>query len=200
MSNFESHVGRLLAERAAAIDVHPDEDAVRVDSDGIVQVATRRRPGRSAWLMAAAATFIVVGAMGWATQRATNDAPAETAATDVKLAVALPVLLESLHQPATGILIVWMEPAADAQSIAAVEAALANSGLIDDLEYVDHDETYAEFQAYFADEPEVVAGVAPDDLPTSFRVETDLPDQVAADVRLLPGVSAVDSTLIEADE
>ncbi len=81
----------------------------------------------------------------------------------------------------------------------AVEVAVANSGFIDDLEYVDRNETYAEFRAYVVDKPEVVALVAPEDLPTSFRVETDLPDQVEADVRLLPGDLTVETTSIEAD-
>ncbi len=210
MNDFETQVGRLLFERAAGVDVHPDEDAVRAGLIGVAQfdvarfdvaqTGPSRRRGRSSWLVAAAASLAVTGVAVWLMQRTTTNPAVGEAMTGVELAADLPALLGSVDQPSTGIVIVWMDPAADAGSIAAVHAALAHSRLVDGLEYVDHQETYAEFKAYFADEPEVWTSVAPEDLPTSFRAETDLPELVGADVRLLPGVVSVDGTSYEADD
>ena len=67
-------------------------------------------------------------------------------------------------------IIVFLQPAASGDQTDAVERALDDSPQVDDFAFVDVDQTFEEFKDLFADSPQIVETVSPDDLPTSFRV------------------------------
>lgn len=92
----------------------------------------------------------------------------------------------------------WLDPAASAAAVEVVELGCATAPprvrLVQytDVEraiYVDRAATYDEFRNYYADEPEIVELVAPEDLPTSFRVQASTPTLVA---ELLADLEVVD--------
>jgi len=93
--------------------------------------------------------------------------------------------------------IVWLDPNASQEQIDGVEQALQESPFVESQRYITRQETYAEFEAYWEDTPEILAAVEPDQLPTSFRVVPSNPDLdvvqgLADEYRLLPGVQDVD--------
>ncbi len=92
--------------------------------------------------------------------------------------------------------IVWMTADAPQENVDAVKAFLDDSLVVRSSNYVNHDATFAEFQTYYADQPEVLDLVDPNDLPTSFRVVPEVPDlalirSLGQEIEALPGVSQV---------
>ncbi len=67
-------------------------------------------------------------------------------------------------------MIVWLDVGVAQQQVAAIDGVLADHPAVLNYRYLDQDETYADFEAYFSDEPEIQALVEPEQLPTSFRV------------------------------
>jgi cell division transport system permease protein len=67
--------------------------------------------------------------------------------------------------------IVFMNPTATDDQIAATRADLEANPQVAHLTFVDQNRAYAEFQELFRDTPEMVESVEPNILPTSFRVE-----------------------------
>ena len=93
--------------------------------------------------------------------------------------------------------VVWINVGADDSTIGSIEQFLLNSATVKEPRYIDEDETFLEFQTYFADQPEVLDLVNPDQLPTSFRVVPSTPDLAAikalgAEIETLSGVQGVD--------
>ena len=64
---------------------------------------------------------------------------------------------------------VYMEPTATPEQVEAARVQLDELAPGVEWEYLDQATTYAEFQRLFADQPQFVESVSPDDLPTSFR-------------------------------
>ncbi len=92
--------------------------------------------------------------------------------------------------------IVWLVPDATQNQIETVEQALEESPAIESARYITRQETFAEFEAYWEDTPEILAAVEPEQLPTSFRVVPENPDlevvqALADEYQLLPGVKDV---------
>ena len=83
----------------------------------------------------------------------------------------------------------WLDPAASAAAVEVVELRLVQYTDVERAIYVDRAATYDEFRNYYADEPEIVELVAPEDLPTSFRVQASTPTLV---VELLADLVVVD--------
>ena len=75
--------------------------------------------------------------------------------------------------------IVFMNPTAEQNTIAGLQADLEANPQIDKVSFVDQEKAFEEFQELFRDSPEMVESVGPDVLPTSFRVE---PVDKSADV------------------
>jgi cell division transport system permease protein len=93
--------------------------------------------------------------------------------------------------------IVWLDPEATDEQIQTVGDALDTSLAVEDARYITRQETYAEFQEFWADSPEIIDAVQPEQLPTSFRViptdpDIDVVEALAAEYQLLPGVTGVD--------
>ena len=68
---------------------------------------------------------------------------------------------------------VQLEPQTIAERTTDVDQALGSIPGIVSAEYWDPERSYAEFQELFANEPDVVHSVTPEDLPASFRVEME---------------------------
>ncbi len=134
--------------------------------------------------------------------------PSLTIATVLTVAVSLALLGSSLliRRGVDGLngrfeedveFIVWLDPIADQTQIDTVERALVDSPFVADQRYINRQETFAEFQDYWRDTPEILDTVEPEQLPTSFRVIPSDPDldtieSLAAEFRVLPGVTGVD--------
>lgn len=73
--------------------------------------------------------------------------------------------------------IVYMNPDASPDQIAAISKDLKNSPQVDQVEYYDDAKTFALFQRIFQQErPEMIGTLQQGDLPTSFRVKPSNPD------------------------
>ncbi|MEO7571981.1 MAG: permease-like cell division protein FtsX [Acidimicrobiales bacterium] len=199
----------------------PDDDllraALRAEADDVeagpdlldrIHAASgeSRRPRRSAWLLVAAALVAVAGLATILViedddaQRVdvvedpvapTSTSPPTTVPSDVSelLSTQYPCRAgEEIH------LAVYLEPTvadADRMSMAALLEADIR---VASVRYVGREETYERFQELFADQPELVATVTPEILPTAYLVglvdpaqETDLRSEVADH----PGVYAL---------
>ncbi len=94
-------------------------------------------------------------------------------------------------------LLVWMNGDASQEQIDAVGVFLEETPTVASAEYIDKEETLAQFQEYFADEPETLNLLKPEELPTRYEVSPRRPDlasirSLGADAAQLPGVNAVD--------
>lgn len=93
--------------------------------------------------------------------------------------------------------IVWMSADSPPESIDSVRNFLDTSLTINRATYVNQEATFVEFQEYYAEQPEVLDLVEPEQLPTSFRVVPEIADlalirALGAEIEALPGVSGVD--------
>ncbi|MEM7339363.1 MAG: permease-like cell division protein FtsX [Actinomycetota bacterium] len=93
--------------------------------------------------------------------------------------------------------IVWMNADAAPENVDSVENFLTTSLTVQRATYIDKNATFIEFQEYYADQPEVLDLVEPEQLPTSFRVVPEIADislirALGAEIEALPGVSGVD--------
>jgi hypothetical protein len=88
----------------------------------------------------------------------------------------------------------YMVPTASEQEVETVDAALARSDAVESFEFVDRAETFEEFQRLFADSPQFVRNIRPEDLPQSFRATlTAAPtDAEVRDWEAMPGVLRVE--------
>jgi len=92
--------------------------------------------------------------------------------------------------------IVWLQPDATQDQIDTVSGALSESPAVESSRYITRQETFAEFEEYWQDTPEILAAVEPEQLPTSFRVVPNNPELavvqgLADEYQLLPGVRDV---------
>ncbi len=93
--------------------------------------------------------------------------------------------------------IVWMSPDAEPDNVETVRNFLDTSLTVKRVSYVNQENTFEEFQAFYADQPEVLDLVEPEQLPTSFRVVPEIADltlirALGDEIQALPGVSGVD--------
>ncbi|MEM9134059.1 MAG: permease-like cell division protein FtsX [Actinomycetota bacterium] len=93
--------------------------------------------------------------------------------------------------------IVWMSPDAEPDNVETVRNFLDTSLTVKRVSYVNQENTFQEFQEFYADQPEVLDLVEPEQLPTSFRVVPEIADltlirALGDEIQALPGVSGVD--------
>lgn len=91
-------------------------------------------------------------------------------------------------------LYVWLDPTATDADVEAVETILDDSLIVNSSSYLDHEATWADYQRAYANQPEALDPVGPDDLPTSFRVDLAVDDRDPAAVALeseMEGLSGV---------
>ena len=87
---------------------------------------------------------------------------------------------------------VYMNPGATAEQIDSVNKNLESNPQVESVKFLDKEKTYAEFKRLFADQPDFVESINPEELPQSFRVK---PTSTDADV-----VSAVGTEFENAEE
>ncbi|MGH1493308.1 MAG: cell division protein FtsX [Acidimicrobiales bacterium] len=93
--------------------------------------------------------------------------------------------------------IVWMDVGVGQEQIDATGDFLDKSIYVRQTQYINQEQTYAEFQNYFFDEPEILELVEPDQLPTSFQVTPKDADvesirAIATEIEILAGVDEVE--------
>lgn len=93
--------------------------------------------------------------------------------------------------------IVWMDVGVEDEQVASTQDFLNRSPFVRKIRYVGPQETWEEFQNYFADEPEILELVEPEQLPTSFQVmpqdaQVDSIQALADEIVGLPGVDEVE--------
>lgn len=76
-------------------------------------------------------------------------------------------------------LFIYMKPEATAEQIKSIQKDLDASPQVRKVDFYGKDKTFAEFKRLFADQPDLVSTIKPDELPQSFRV---LPKSTDADV------------------
>ncbi|MBL8777880.1 MAG: ABC transporter permease [Acidimicrobiales bacterium] len=92
--------------------------------------------------------------------------------------------------------IIFMQPTATEDQLAAVQEALDESPQVDSVDFIDQQEAYEEFTELFADSPEMVQSVTPEILPPSYRVEptdkdVDVIRALGSEFESKPGVKQV---------
>ena len=93
--------------------------------------------------------------------------------------------------------IVYVQADASNDQITALRSDLQDSPQIDEITYLDHEQSYETFKKLFEDDPEIVQSMKAEELPTSFRVKPKNPDAeivktVAQSFAAKPGVYKVD--------
>ncbi len=177
-ADVEATVTTLLRDRGARAVVEPDLSSV-----------TAARPqgetdpgGPTRWWLAVAAVVIAAAGVGLVL-RDGGTGPDRAAITS-----------EPARSNAASAfdLIVWMEVGAEPAHVNDVAALLASSQSVEDVVYLDQAATWSEFVDFFADEPEIIELVDPEDLPTSFMVRATALDPVIELVASRPGVAEVE--------
>jgi cell division protein FtsX len=90
--------------------------------------------------------------------------------------------------------IVWMEPDATADQLEAVATGLEADDRVETVTYVDQEASFDEFVELFAERPEVVETVEPEDIPSKYRVElydVEITEPFVAEYTAQPGVQDV---------
>lgn len=177
-ADFEATVTALLRERADRAVVEPDMRSVTLgqhDNESVAGAASR-------WWLAVAAVVVAMAGVGLALgDEGVRSEPIGSAAEP-----------DSRQAATTHDLIVWMEVGVESPHVSDLADLLASSASVDGFVYVDQAATWSEFVEYFADEPEIVALVDPENLPTSFKIQTDALGPVLQLVRDRPGVEEVE--------
>lgn len=93
--------------------------------------------------------------------------------------------------------IVWMDVGVGEEQVESTQDFLEKSIYVRQIDYVDQERTFEEFQTYYADEPEILDLVTADKLPTSFLVtpkEADVESikAIASEIEILAGVEEVE--------
>lgn len=92
--------------------------------------------------------------------------------------------------------IVYMQPTATPEQIESVRRDLTESPQVERVTYFTQEDAYAEFQELFRNSPQMVAGVTPADMPSSFRVvpvekDTEVIRALGEQFSAKPGVEEV---------
>ncbi len=184
---FADELSDRLRARADRLDVVPDDPSIwatDVAAAGATSTVSVMRPSKR-WIVAVAAAVIALVTAGGSALRAQ---PTTVETASFAASVSVERMVAAGAGESTDEMIVWMEPTASDAEIAGVAAQLDSSDVVDGHRFVDRDETYDEFTAFWADSPEVIAAVEIGELPTSFRIRTDDPLTIVELVGDLPGV------------
>lgn len=169
-ADFETTVAVLLAQRA---------NRAVVETDAILPAVGHARGRPTRWWLAVAAVLVIAGGM------------AVTFRDVGPLSDSIGAASEPGNEQATNAydLVIWMEVGVDSTNVSDLAALLDSWASVEEFVYVDQAATWSEFVEYFADEPEIIELVEPENLPTSFKVRTDAPGSV---VGLVTGQAGVD--------
>lgn len=90
---------------------------------------------------------------------------------------------------------VYVEPGVDLERAQAMSSELEAISPGDPYEFMDQERTFEEFQRLFADQPDFLAAISPEELPQSYRLTPSAPwtDQQISAAEALPGVLRVEA-------
>ena len=130
---------------------------------------------------------------------------AEPESTDAQLTVrdiaALGDALEDCRSTATVLEgMVWLQVGVEADEVSGLDQFMATSPLVSSYHYIDEQETYEDFEKYFAGEPEILELVTPESLPTSFEVMFDEGADTAAMITEIETFGIVDDVELDPDD
>jgi hypothetical protein len=86
---------------------------------------------------------------------------------------------------------VYLMPLATPQEVDGVRKELVDR-MLEPYEFLDREVSYREFQRLFADDPDLVESITPEELPESFRIATEVSTEDVAVLETLPGVLRVE--------
>ena len=190
---FENHLTGLLEQRANRLTVQSGLDEI-LDTRPIPTAVVGHDfiPGRFRWLLAAAAIFLIGGAGLYLNNVDWGGSQVDAGDSNPSVETSPAALAEAVAITDGADLVVWLTPEAIPDSVQAIAEWLDHNPAVAAYSYVDREATYAEFAEYYADNPEVLELVSPDQLPTSFRVATADPAGVARDVERFDAVSVAE--------
>ena len=92
---------------------------------------------------------------------------------------------------------VYMNPTASEEQIDSVNKSLGDNPQVASVDFLDKDATFGEFERLFADQPDFVSAIKPEELPQSFRVkpastDADVVSAVGAEFKNMTGVLRVE--------
>ncbi len=177
-ADFEATVAVLLAERANRAVVEAD-----LLPPTIGDTAASRGPTR--WWLAVAAVLVIAGGTALAFRDVSPQPDSLGAPSGPGIGQA----------PSNYDLIVWMEVGVDSSQVSELAGLLDSWASVEAFVYVDQAASWSEFVEYFADEPEIIGLVEPENLPTSFKVRTGSPGSV---IGLLSGQAGVEEVEVAA--
>jgi hypothetical protein len=186
----EARLRAALDAAAATAPVPAAWDAVRErveTGDTVVPPARRRSP---ALVAAAAVVLLTLAGVAVLTVRVGGDT-VTAAGTEAYCATLDRTALSRIS------VMVFLDPDAAPTDPAAVEAAIAATGLAADVVRVDRAQAYAEARELFADQPTMLDVLRPEDVPSSFRltvVDVEAADRIATLLESEPGVLTVEDT------
>lgn len=93
--------------------------------------------------------------------------------------------------------LIWVDADVTDDQLAALERAMTDSPGVKEFRYVNTEETWVEFTEFWKDQPELFDVVAPEDMPTSYRVVPEIVDLAVVQAlgrsfEGLPGVRKID--------
>lgn len=182
---FEDRLGSLLEARADRIEVVDDLDGLLARPGPVGST-----PAVGRWWLAMAAAVLAIVGLGAAL--VAGAAPTTDGQDEAEIGPAQgePSQVQPGDDPD---MIVWLDPAITPEELGVVALAIETSSDLSAAAYLDTEATWAEFRDHFADQPEILELVEPEQLPTSFRIITSKPEAVAAVVGALPGVDEVEA-------
>lgn len=171
---FETWLSDGLEQRAGSLDVHQDLEHVMAPGE-VRPLATAARRRIEFPVLAAAAVLLIglVGVVGYSSINSSDDDFVVEAAIDEAFTASW---AQALHQPPpegptfSSEVVVWLEVNATEADVETFRQWLNANSAVEGFRYIDRAETYAAFTDYFADEPEIIELIAPQQLPTSFLV------------------------------
>jgi hypothetical protein len=164
-----------------------EPDPGDVDERVRARLRRRQRRSRTVLTLCLVGTVAILGAGLWQLGPSDGSSIAEQPATD---STSIPW---SICEDGGSLLVVFLEIEATTSEIDAVAHQLTISSAVETLDFVDQDGAYEEFREAFADSPEIVASISPEDLPASFRVvlRDGAPDSALDELVDLPGVRTI---------
>lgn len=141
-------------------------------------------------LLVAAAVVVVVGIAGLTARGAGDDVVADGRSERDE------TYCDVLQRPSRSrIEVAVFLDAAEPPDLDAIERSIAETGLADDVTFVDRDTSYAEARSLFEGNPTMLDLLRPEDVPTSFRLtvaDEDASEELAAALGTVPGVMDVE--------
>ena len=199
---FEANVTEALQHRAGGLIVHQDLDHVLTQAaalplpDHASATAESSLPRWAGHPLSAAAAVLIVGLVGvLAVSRlsggdeelAVQEAIAEVFAADESATASRGGPSIERNEA-----ILWLSVGASDEEVESLREWLNRNDAILSFRYVDRAATYAEFTEYFADEPEIIELVEPDQLPTSFVVTPQSRDAATSAAEIFTFIELVE--------